>query len=410
MAWHGPLPNDTPPRPPLGRSHPLLGRCAAAGREKRAVPTMHPPKPLSETDLQFASSSRVLSRESTVVPRFCQPGASDAPGRPADPRLFSWPWALRYARYTSESGDLDGGEKIEGHMTAPFWWWPAEFAGCYPLGPASSSRHAVLVLRGKNKHTQARDEWRRDVDAVSPSWECRRRWLPLGEFIHASHLSSSCAARGAMRPASARSTVVSGGVVVVVGINQPWNGCGCVGAGGCMRMRQPQQGEKIGPTPRWGSKGGIPSDLVHLVDDGETQQGGRGWPRGDLGGGVLLGAMGFWTHTTPPMPTTCTPRASTLPLTHVQSHVLHRTICTSADNPRLDGTQYPRTHPPISAYAPPLRPPLPPLPKVPPMRLAHSRCRRSETHGRMGNNAVKLGTPNPSRRSYKMGHSPNSSC
>lgn len=124
MAWHGPLPNDTPPLVPLevGRSHPLLGRCAAAGREKRAVPTMHPPKPLSETDLQFASSSRVLSRESTVVPRFCQPGASDAPRRPADPRLFSWPWALRYARYTSESGDLDGGEKIEGHMTAPFWW------------------------------------------------------------------------------------------------------------------------------------------------------------------------------------------------------------------------------------------------------------------------------------------------
>lgn len=126
MAWHGmdPYLTTRPPRPPLevGRSHPLLGRCAAAGREKRAVPTMHPPKPLSETDLQFASSSRVLSRESTVVPRFCQPGASDAPRRPADPRLFSWPWALRYARYTSESGDLDGGEKIEGHMTAPFWW------------------------------------------------------------------------------------------------------------------------------------------------------------------------------------------------------------------------------------------------------------------------------------------------
>jgi hypothetical protein len=43
------------------------------------------------------------------------------------------------------------------------------------------------------------------VDAVTPSWECRSRWLPLGEFIAV--LVVLC---GAMRPTSMRSTVVSG--------------------------------------------------------------------------------------------------------------------------------------------------------------------------------------------------------
>lgn len=358
MAWHGMDPYlTTRPLAPLlvgpirfsAGVPPLVERSAQCRR--CILPSL-----CRRRTFNLPARPALLSRESTVVPRFCQPGASDAPGRPADPRLFSWPWALRYARYTSESGDLNGGEKIEGHMTAPFWWWPAEFAGCYPLGPASSSRH-VLVLRGENKHTQARDEWRRDGDAVSPSWECRRRWLPLGEFIHASHLSSSCAARGAMRPASARSTVVSGGVVVVVGINQPWNGCGCVGAGGCMRMRQPQQGEKIGPTPRWGSNGASLQIWSILWTTGR--------PRGEGGGPEGTWWVGsFWVQWVSGL----TPRLQCpqlalpeLPLTHVQSHVLHRTICTSADNPRLDGTQYPRTHPPISAYAP-----IPPSPPTPP--------------------------------------------
>jgi hypothetical protein len=102
MAWHGPLPNDTPlPRLPSA-SRPV---CRRRSREARSA-DMHPPKPLSESDLQFASSSRVLSRESTVVPRFCQPGVSDAPRRPADPRLCPGrrQSAPRYARYMRKVG------------------------------------------------------------------------------------------------------------------------------------------------------------------------------------------------------------------------------------------------------------------------------------------------------------------
>lgn len=132
-------------------------------------------------------------------------------------------------------------------------------------------------------------------------------------------------------------------------------------------------GEKIGPTPRWGSKGGIPSDLVHLVDDpGEEGCGPEG---GGLGGGVLLGSMASWTHTTPPMPTTCTPRASTLPLTPVPRPPPHHLHISGQSTARWDPVPAnPSAH--LSLCPPPLHTP---LPKVPPMRLAHSRCRRSET-------------------------------